>query len=609
MKLPAFKIRVLFVWGLILTLGSLDPLFAKSKAKAVAPPLQRGATVRLNRNETLRFLGKPFREAQSGEIFEVLEVRAEAGQVFVGERSEGRTIALSLPVEAVIPMAKDSLERAKLVNALFAGPVVRLNLRIEPTGMELLRKEPRNYTEVSIEEVGTKTYGHVALKLKGSAGSFQAIDAKPGFSLNFDKYKGSERFHGLKRFQLNNCAQDGTALNELIAGQLARSAGVPASRCTHAIVSLNGRDLGIYVLKEGFSEDFLSAFFARTDGNLYDGGFVAEIREEMELDHGDPEHKEPLKRLVGALGETDATRQFERLNAVLDVDAYLRYLFLENILCHWDGYSFNRNNYRLYEDPATGRFHFILHGMDQVFSDPNWNVQREPAVPLGAILWRRPEVRARYQALATEVYSKAIKPVNWPARVEAAGNRLLAALQAINPDQAKGYQPRVTEAKDRINARLNAVRLQIEGNTLLNTLSASGSTSLADADWSAKTENAEANEVTEEGRICMHLKATGEANGSWRLNLTVPAGKYRIEASLKGRGIVPLQTSAGEGVGIRISGATRPADRALTGDIAWKHCTYDFESTGSAVSVVLELRAKGGDLWIDRKSLKLTKLH
>jgi hypothetical protein len=46
--------------------------------------------------------------------------------------------------------------------------------------------------------------------------------------VTFDKFKGAERFHGMKKFHLNNCAQDGSYLNELIAGEMARVAGVCA---------------------------------------------------------------------------------------------------------------------------------------------------------------------------------------------------------------------------------------------------------------------------------------------------------------------------------------------------------------------------------------------
>ncbi len=571
--------------------------------------LTRGATVRVMRDQMMLFYGKPRRMAKAGETFEVLDVRPALKQVFVGVKEDGRIIALSLPQDAVLPEEKaKKKERIDKSDALFAGLIPTLNLRIDPPAMEQLRKDPRNYAEAAIDEAGGKTFEHLAIKLKGSAGSFRGIDDKPGFSINAAKFKGADRFHGLKRFQLNNCAQDGTALNELVAGEMARMAGVPASRCTHALVSLNGRELGIYVLKEGFSEEFLAPFFTRTDGHLYDGGFCAEINENMEADRGEPAEKKRLLELVGAMKEGDAVKQFERLSAVVEVDAFLRHLVLEIVLCHWDGYSFNRNNYRIYENPETGRFHFILHGMDQVFGDAGWPVERDPGGQVGAILWRRPELRERYRAQLTAVYEKVLKPIDWPARVEEHGRRLVAALEAAKPNRGKEYEPRIGEARNRVAERLKSVARQMEAPRVQNTLVTKGLADLAEAAWTAQADNAESQEGEHDGKRCLYLKAKGEANASWRVGVQVPAGKFRFEAKMKTRGVNPLPVETGEGAGLRISGGSRKGQKALTGDAPWQPLSYEIASSGQDFTLVIELRAKAGELWVERKSLRLVRI-
>ena len=571
--------------------------------------LARGTTVRVVRDQMMLFYGKPRRVAKKGDTFEVLDVRAALKQVFVAVKEDGRVVALSLPLEAVLPEAvAKSKERIEKSEALFAGLIPTLNLRIDPPALEQLRKEPRNYVEAAIEEAGGKSFAHLAIKLKGSAGSFRGIDDRPGFSVNASKFKGADRFHGLKRFQLNNCAQDGTALNELVAGEMARAAGVPASRCTHAIVSLNGRELGIYVLKEGFSEEFLAPFFKRTDGHLYDGGFCAEIQENMEADRGEPAQKERLLELVGAMKEGDAAKQFERLSAVVEVDAYLRYLVLETVMCHWDGYSFNRNNYRIYENPETGRFHFILHGMDQMFGDAGWPIEREPGGQVGAILWRRPEIRERYRAQFTDIYEKVLKPVDWAARVEEHGQRLVAALEAAKPGRGNEYAPRIAEARGRVTERLKSVRRQIEAPRVENTLVTKGLAELAEAAWAPQADNAEAQEVDADGRRCLLLRAKGDANASWRVGMQIPAGKFRFEARLKTRGVIPLPAETGEGAGLRVSGGSRKGLKALTGDTPWTPLSYEIESSGRDFTLVIELRAKAGELWVDRQSLRLVRV-
>ncbi len=345
--------------------------------------------------------------------------------------------------------------------ALFAGIIPVLNIRIPPAAMAQLRTETdwttvNSYVEVSIEEENGAVYEHVGLKLKGSVGSFQTIDQKPAFSINTDKYPGAKRFHGLDRFNLNNCAQDASALHELLAGELARKAGVPASRCTHAILKLNNeRLLGIYVLKEGFSKEFLAPFFPQTNGRLYDGGFLSDVNPSLELDKGDPAHQERLLALCNALDNPDEAARVQGTQAAVDVDAYLRYLCLENILSHWDGYSHNINNYRMYENPATGKFHFILHGMDQTWggSDLNW----PPTSRVGAALWSVPANQSKYWQHLSQIVRDCIQPYNWNQRALNLSNALQSALQTVDPGLAAGYAGWAAEGRNQIVGRLTSV--------------------------------------------------------------------------------------------------------------------------------------------------------
>ena len=85
--------------------------------------------------------------------------------------------------------------------------------------------------------------------MKGNYGTFQAFEKKPSLTLNFDKFNEHQKFHGMDKLHLNNSVQDPSYMTEIICGDLFRAAGVPATRGAHARVFLNGRDLGLYVLK------------------------------------------------------------------------------------------------------------------------------------------------------------------------------------------------------------------------------------------------------------------------------------------------------------------------------------------------------------------------
>src|SRR5438552_12452465 len=156
------------------------------------------------------------------------------------------------------------------------GPVAHLKIEITGTNLTALQRNNRAYALATVRE-GDTVYESVGVHLKGAAGSFRDLNDRPALTLNFGKFHGGQRFHGLEKIHLNNSVQDPSYMTELLCGDLFRAAGVPAARTTHAVVELNGRGLGLYVLKEGFNKTFLRRYFKNVNGNLFDGGFLQEI--------------------------------------------------------------------------------------------------------------------------------------------------------------------------------------------------------------------------------------------------------------------------------------------------------------------------------------------
>jgi hypothetical protein len=325
----------------------------------------------------------------------------------------------------------------------------------------------------------------------------------------------------------------------------------------------------------------------------------------MELDRGDPANQDRLEELLGALAEPDGDRQHQRLTGVIDVEAYLRYVALENVLCHWDGYSFNRNNYRVYENPLTGRFHFFLHGMDQTFGDPGRSLRSAPQAAVGAILWRNAGIRARYEEVLKDIHDHVIRPGKWPARTEEVGKRLMAAVHAGAPDLARDYAPKIAVATEQVRARMDQIDRQMRVGDPLKNLNTTAGLDLSEMPWATQLENAQGEERTEDERTSLYLRATGEANGSWRLPLFLPPGDYRFEAKIRTKGVAKIATPSGEGAGIRISGGKRLGENALEGDSPWRLVSYEFTSAGGETILVAELRAQAGEMWVERKTLRL----
>src|SRR5262249_26536901 len=297
-------------------------------------------------------------------------------------------------------------------DALFKSDKV-LNLEIELGKKELdaLRREPRKYVQATLKD-GEQVYDKIGIHVKGAAGSFRGIDDKPGLTLNMNKFKQDKLFYGMDKFHLANSVQDPSYLSELICGELFRAAGVPASRVAHAIVTINGRRRGVYYLKEGYDKYFLKRHFNEHRGNLYDGGFLRDVDQPLQLLSGKDDVKKhaDLKALTAAAREANVQQRFQKIEKVLDMDRFITYLVLQTVTWDWDGYGMNRNNYRIYHDTGRDKLVFIPSGMDQMFANPDGPIFPGYQGMLARAVIETPEGKKRYVARLTQIMQTIYKP-------------------------------------------------------------------------------------------------------------------------------------------------------------------------------------------------------
>ena len=296
-------------------------------------------------------------------------------------------------------------------NLFLTTNLLRISIEIPPEGVQRLRNSVSGFQRPGLPNFarpearatimeGGQIYTNVAVQVKGTS-SFQPIDSHPSLTLKFDKYSSGQKFHGLSKISLNNLAQDPTMLQEKLSRDLFASAGLPVTRADHAIVTLNGRVLGIYGLMEGFNREFLARFFTRTDGNFYDPGVLQDIDGAITVTSGKhPNHHAGLERLLAAAREPDPDRRFAALDRALDLDRFVSMLAMEALLCHSDSYSMNRNNYRLYHNPENDKIVFIPHGMDRVLGGHRSGLDLPVVPPMLGLVARAfistPEGRRRH---------------------------------------------------------------------------------------------------------------------------------------------------------------------------------------------------------------------
>lgn len=345
-----------------------------------------------------------------------------------------------------------------------ANTVIQLAIELEKQDLDSLRREPRKYVKATLKEGEKVVYRDVAIHLKGAAGSFRGVDDKPGLTLNMDKFTDAQRFHGMDKVHLANSVQDPTYLSELLCGELFRAAGVPASRIGHAVVTINGSRRGLYYVKEGYDKLFLQQQFGNKNGNLYDGGFLRDLDQPLQLLSGkdDVKNHEDLKALVAATRESNLPQRFQKMEKLLDLDKFLSYLALEVITWDWDGYPMNRNNYRIYHDPKRNKLTFLPSGMDQMFGDPNGPVFPNFQGVVARALIETPEGRERYLTKVADIMKNVYRADALLKRLDELEARVQPALAAIDANAGRDYTNQVKRLRQAIQQRPKSIEEQLK---------------------------------------------------------------------------------------------------------------------------------------------------
>jgi hypothetical protein len=513
--------------------------------------------------------------------------------------------------------------------------LLRIRIEIPEPEMDTLRQyhwggwgggqEKRSAAKATVRE-GDKVYKDVAVHLKGAAGSFRPIDNNPSLTLNFDKNVKGQTFHGLERISLNNSVQDRSLLNEQIAREMFASAGVPVPRATHAKVELNGRDLGLYVLVEAFNKQFLARHFKNPNGNLYDGGFLKDVTDEIEKSSGpNPQDRSDLRRVADAAMEANLTNRLARLKKVLDVDQFISYLALDIMMCNWDGYAINRNNYRIYHDPDTDKIVFMPHGLDQMFGVMRVGTDM-PIFPrwqglVARALLQVPEARQRYRERISQLLTNVYQVEVLTNRVWQLAAKLRPALEEEGASAVQSHQNEVRLFCNRIADRATNIHQQLTAPDKTLKFDTAGVAHLNE--WQSRGEYGKPilDETSESGKKLLHVSAAnGSCVGLWATRVRLEPGHYRLEGRARAKGVV---TDAGDrkgGAGVRMT--KRAFKQKLTGDTAWVDIVFEFDvgdtpaqfgfmgpiqDEQAPVELICELRAAKGEAWFDRDSLRLVR--
>ncbi|MDB6129957.1 MAG: hypothetical protein JWM04_1064 [Verrucomicrobiales bacterium] len=521
-----------------------------------------------------------------------------------------RIFTLWLTLTTVVTKGLGNETKEKLAEELFNGPVLQLKLEIKGKDLEELQRENRKYVHGTLSE-GTNVYAEVAVHMKGAAGSFRGLDQNPGFTVNVDKFDKHQTFHGLSKFNLNNSVQDPTYLTDLICSELFRKAGVPASRIGYVQLKFNGRNLGLYLIVEGFNKDFFRKNFGSDSGNFYDGGFLKDITETLDKTSGEnPKDQSDLKALAAAANERDLNKRKAGLEKLLDIDRFISFVAMDIICWDWDGYPIKKNNYRIYHDPTTDKMTFIPHGMDQMFWEVNAPIMPGMEGLVARSVLEVPEFRDRYYARMGEIMTNIYDAAALSNRVDGITSKIVPVIKTFNQGQARNVQNAANELKGKLAMRAANIKQQLVSRPKPVKFDANGELVLGG--WGPRVEAGQPvmKETTQgDGSAGYLLKIVdkGMCISSWRLKLRLPPGHYEFQATGVSSNLLANPDDKSDGFGIRISGLNKQRGSSSSGSVQLKKFAYPFDVNDQEVELICEMRASRGETFFRKDGLKLVR--
>jgi hypothetical protein len=258
--------------------------------------------------------------------------------------------------------------------------IPQFDLQITDDNIASLRANPQTWVQATLVYQG-RAYGPVGVNLKGTS-SFQPIDEKPGFRINVNKFAKGAKFFGLKEFLLNNMATDPSMIHERLSYWITRQVGgVPASRCNHSWVTLNGTTLGLYATVEEPRDQLMAYYFTDSTGGVFTinyADFSSQYLSNFQYDDGSTDTT-LIQQASAALAMQPADAAITAAGQFVNLHEFARFWAACVFMGHWGGWPYAATNQavganaEVYADPTTQQLYFIPTGINDAMSTSDFD--------------------------------------------------------------------------------------------------------------------------------------------------------------------------------------------------------------------------------------------
>ncbi len=269
--------------------------------------------------------------------------------------------------------------------------VRRVDVSMTSANWDTLWLNPEAKTTVPADvDVFGEHLNNVGFRMRGQFSLRMSGEKKP-WKIDTDYYVEGQEYHNLKQLMFLNNIGDASLLQEKLAYEAMHFAGIPSSHVCFVELWIDLSDddqppefWGVYTMVERVDKKFLANRFGRDYdyGNLYKASHAE--RGPMNLVYYGPQISDyPTQGGLYAYGKAtneeagdysdvialmyviDGTTYetpeafAAALERVFNVDTFLRYTAVVNMLANWDSYPYTGNNYYLFNNAGTGKFEWI----------------------------------------------------------------------------------------------------------------------------------------------------------------------------------------------------------------------------------------------------------
>lgn len=305
--------------------------------------------------------------------------RAPLDYAIVFPQNTVNTITITLTPQNWQTMLQDMTDRLGSFGFSRGGSTTEIVEGISPTPI---------WVDATLAFNG-REWQHIGIRFKGSSslqGTWARGIYKLPFRLNFDNFEDeypqirNQRFYGFQKLSFANHWADDTLLRQKMTSEIFTHAGVITPQTAFYAVYVNYGEgdiyFGLYTATEIIDDTVLQTQFENAEGNLYQPegqGATFATGTFLESDfvrqtNADSTDYSDVKALFDALHsetrQSNPTEWRQNLEAVFDVEGFLRWLAINSLVLNFDTYGVFGRNYFLYQNIPARQLTWIPWDFD-----------------------------------------------------------------------------------------------------------------------------------------------------------------------------------------------------------------------------------------------------